>query len=222
MIEKLATTYTAGEDVYAAIFRADGKVFDFDSNTWVTLATPPVTPVLSVTERAGTAGDGFSRYWAEVDFGLLNDTGTPMEVDVTFFNQVAGSPVLADDTVIETVSAVILYGVRVSATELECVFVPVYRTGEDRLHFAAQLRMSGQVLTLDPAATCTITVRQAAPVSGGDLWTIGPTTLDANGEFSLYKTAPTLGDDPSVFRAAITIENDGVTYYFEHLFPNYC
>lgn len=222
--ENVVLHYEAGLNIYVAAFRSDGKVFDWDAGVedWVTLAAPPVDFSVSVTERTGTGGSGFSDYWASVDLGLLNPTSTLLDVRLKFFNRVGGSESLSADTVLGIADVSIVSGGRFTPdAAMDCVFTPVYRAGEDRIYFTVQLRQNNQAVTPDVAATCTIVVRQVAPVAGSNLFTVGPTTPDANGLFSLSKLNPTLNEDSSTYRALITIVNMGVTYSYESHFPGY-
>lgn len=221
-IEKLAFQHDASANLYVAAFNAAGEVFDYDTDTWVALALPPVNPFLSVTERAGTGGNGFSDYWADVDYSLLNPTSTEAAIRLKVYERVGGSNSLSADTVVGIADVVI-----VSSTEAdggnftECVLSPIYRAGADTIYFTAQLRVNGQPVTLDPADECTIVVRQINPLSGLNLFSIGPVTPDANGLFTLSQVNPNLNSDTSIYRALIEMVVGGVSYAFESHFPSY-
>src|SRR3990167_4329077 len=219
-VEKLAHEYAAGSDLYVACFNEDGEVFDFDAAAWVAIGLPPVDPFLEPTaEETGTGGDGYSDYWWDIDLGLLNPTATEMAVRVKVFEQVGGSPVLADDTVIGISDVSILSGAQVEVGFTECVLTPIYRAGSDTMYFTAQLRINGQPVTPTGADTCTIIVRQINPLSGSNLFTVGPVTVDANGQFTLSKLNPNLNADTSIYRALVTIVISSVSYSFELHFP---
>lgn len=220
--ETIATQYESAADIYLSVFNEAGEVFDWASNTFVALALPPVDPFFAVTERPGTGGDGESDYWASLDLELLNPAASREDMRIKFFEQQGGSPDLAADTVIAISDLSVIGGAIYSPdTLIECLFDPVYRAGEDTLFMTVGLRVNGAMVTLDPAATCTITVRQIAPFTGADLWSVGPSVPNADGLFVFAKLFPTLNESSSVYRARIEIDNAGTPYTFDEDFPGY-
>lgn len=221
-MEQLTTVFEAGAAAYGIAYNSSGEVFDWATDTWVSPSLPPTTPYVAVTEIEDEAGADFSDYWAAFDLSRLNP-GVRMDVKLKMFDQLGGSRNPATDDEMCVAALTIQAGEVFTSGQsfLECVFSPVYRPGEDTIYFEIGMRSNGAVVTFDEAATCALEIRQVAPTIGADLFVIAATALDANGAFTLSKLAPNLNSSSSVYRARITIVNDGATYEFEQLFPGY-
>lgn len=219
---KLAFQHNASSNLYVAAFNASGQVFDYSTNTWVAISLPPVNPFLAVTERTGTGGSGYSDYWADVNYSLLNATSTESAIRLKVYERVGGSNSLSADTVIGVADVVVALGSEVVIAQFtECVLTPTYRAGSDTMYFTAQLRINGQPVTPSGADNCTIIIRQINPLSGSNLFTVGPVTVDANGQFTLSKVNPNLNADTSIYRALVSMVIGTITYSFECHFPSY-
>ena len=94
MIEVLRyDSHAASASIYARVFDHLGRVFDFDDDTWNTLAGG-TTPYKTATERADLDGTALSAYDVPLDLGKLNDRPEPRRFSLGWY--VNGSPAAAD------------------------------------------------------------------------------------------------------------------------------
>lgn len=94
---RLQFAHDSGADVYVRLFNDQEQVFDFDDDTWATLAGA-TTPWLAATEtEADNLGTGRSLYGVDIDGDALNGTGALERLTAFFYENAA--PAVGDNPI---------------------------------------------------------------------------------------------------------------------------
>lgn len=215
-------TATTGWTVYAAVFRlSDGKVFDWNDNTWKVLASA-TTPAVAMSSLANLGG-GLSVFACSINLTTVNNTTTPLDLIVIAFHQAGGSPDpdTADDALGECDSITVASGDIVASdgplgTGFQVVSVTdTTTTSGDNSHIKVQLLdANGQLIDLsvaDPTATCAIDVQRDGVHTQFTLSTGDVGAPNANGWFEADMENPDWQTDCG-YTVIATIVTGGKTY----------
>lgn len=144
--ETFSFEHIAGANLYVRLFDiTDGKVFDFDDNTFKTLASA-TTPYKTATERADMAGTGRSGYTASINLSNVNDTGEIQRFELKVYNN--ATPADADNPVGDPLSVTVQFG---KAGERDVVAqgeLSVKSTLGDTAQITAWLEHAGQKISI--------------------------------------------------------------------------
>ena len=220
-------TLTAREQasltLYAVFFRKDGKVFDWNDNSWQ-LIDAAVQPAIALTATVNF-GDSKSDYAGDVDLEVIAPDMTPVDGLFRYFKQAGGS---ADPTSDLDAGATdplrLIYGEPTGETLQDCVVDVTFNlttTDGVSAHLTVELkRPDGSTLPLsdiDPTATCAIVVTRDASVTGGeripefDLDTTDCGSVNAAHRWEIEYGNPGLAANKG-YTAVATVVSGGVTY----------
>jgi len=214
---RIVTVATTGWNVYAIVQRlSDGKCFDFNSNTWATLAGA-TTPGIALTSLASYGGSQ-SLFGADLNMSTINSTVTPVDVEVIFQKRAGGSPAPSTDTVIAVADPLtIVLGNEQSITvnggySVECS-IDVTTTAGTNAHVKVQLKdgAGGLVNLNGVTATCAVNVQRNGVFSQFSLSTTDFGSPNANGWFEADYANPNFTTDVG-YTGIATVVVGGVTY----------
>jgi hypothetical protein len=215
---RITTIATTGTNVYAIVQRlSDGKVFDWADSSWKTFAAPPTTPGIALTSLASYGGSQ-SLFGADLNMSTVNNTVTPVDVQVIFQKRAGGSPAPATDTVLAVADPFTIVlgteqsGLGGSGYTVDCT-VTVTTTAGTNAHVKAQLRdAAGALVDLDGvSATCAVDVQRDGVHTQFSLSTTDFGSPNANGWFEADYANPNFTTDVG-YTGLATIVVGGVTY----------
>ena len=213
----------AGLTLYAVFFRVDGKVFDWDDNSWQLIGAA-VQPAIAMSATV-SFGDSKSDYAGPVDLAVIAPDMTPVDGEFRFFKQAGGSPDPTSDIDVGASDPLrLIYGEPTGQTLQDCVVDVTFNlttTDGVSAHLTVELkRPDGRTLPLsdiDPTATCEISVTQDATTTGGeripqfDLDTTYCGSVNAAHRWEIEYPNPGLTANRG-FTAVATVVSGGVTY----------
>jgi hypothetical protein len=222
---RITTISTTGWNVYAIVQRlSDGKCFDWNDNTWKTLAGA-TTPGVALTSLASYGGSQ-SLFGADLNLSTINATATPVDVQVSFQKRAGVSPAPATDTLFAVADPFSIVNGGLVALGGQGFKVDVTAnlttTSGVNMHFTVELiDADGATVplhTIDSGATCAIEVTQDATSTGGarvpqfSLSTTDCGSVNADHRFEIQYSNPNLTANRG-FTAAATVVSGGVTYH---------
>ena len=210
--------HDAGLNVYFCVNNATAQFFDFSDDTFKALGSC-TTPYIAATERTGVAGTGKSYYDATLDLADVHAGVTPLAVTITAFEQAGASPDPATDAVISQPAGESVQRGDVIIVPVEAQFrICVKSTAGTMIQVSTWLETGGApvpLFTLDPAATCTVTLT----LFGTDIPVITIVTGVGSADFVLSDLGRFEAEYPNpnftadrIYVADLTITSLGVAY----------
>lgn len=214
--EPLIRLDDSSKTIYFSVFNSAGQIFDFNSNTFVELSAPPVTPGLAATEKANAGGAGKSQYIASLNLATINNTAAIVHCTVLAFEQAGGSPAPGTDTAVSQPNGFAVQFGREDISNIKVhAGISTDSTNGSYLEVQAWLEVDGEVIALtsgESGATCACNIRQIeADADGIQLSTGDFGNVNAQSIFEFSEADPELEDDHQ-YRAEITITQDGVSW----------
>ena len=206
----LRAQWDVGATLWCAIFNEAGQVWDFTATSFKALASAANFSQALTADATET-----EHYRATVDMNTLNSGGGPTTYDIRYYEQVGGSPDLADDD-IGGESIIVRFGVKAETTSKPKVVANIVADGAD-VEIQAWLELDGAIVDLDTedaSATCDVQVREFD--AGANLFQVDSAdnaafALSANvaNHFELEKASVITSalDDSALFMQVQIVEN---------------
>jgi hypothetical protein len=220
--KRSSITATTGWNMYVSLFRlSDGKIFDWDDNTWKLISAPATTPGVAMTSLVSYGGSQ-SEFAADLNLSLVNAGTTPVNVAIVAFRRIGGSQAPATDTPIGEGDPITIVNGDVVVTDgplgtgFQVVSVTdTTTTSGNNSHIKVQLLdAAGQLIDLsvaDPTAVCTVNVQRDGVHNQFEIDGTDMGAPNANGWFEADYENPDWTADCG-YTVITTITTGGITY----------
>jgi hypothetical protein len=205
--------WNASKNIYLCVNNAAGQFFDFSDNTFKALGSA-TTPYAAATERTGIAGTGKSYYDVSLNLTNIYVGLAPLPITITAFERAGGSPAPATDMAISGPAGLSLQRGDVMIVPVEPQLRICTKTiAGTTIQITAWLDAAGApapLATLDPSATCTVTVY----LFGSDIAVFAVDSAFALNDLGQFEAEY---DDPNftadrLYTAELAIVAEGATY----------
>lgn len=212
--ETFSFEHTAAANIYFRIFNMSGQVFDFNDNTFKSLAAA-TTPYVTATEKADMGGTGRSGYVATINLTNVNNTGAANRYELKAYDNAA--PADGDNPVSDALPFTVKFGKlgeRPWAVQFE---VNVKSTAGSTAQLSVWLEYDGEKIDIDTVdATCSGNISMREHGAGADLFSkalaVGDLTLDV---FQVEQASPNFVDDRE-YNCVVSVTENGTTHTTEH------